>query len=368
MRTNNPYVFYVGHPAHYYASKALADELSERNKKILFVVRAKDIVLDLMKSCPYETVYVSKKERGKSKTAMILGVLKREVLLFFLALKRKPAMFVGTDIAITHIGKLFRIPAIILNEDDEHVQPWLAKYGIKYSSATLSPSSCKYDNYKNKVVFYEGFHKMLYLAPDQYKKRFDNYSPSLSLKKPFFLMRFSALNAHHDDNIGGINDQLAGQIISKLEKFGNVYISSERPFSSSLEKYRLKVDPKDIHYHLANAEMLISDSQSMSVEAAILGTPSIRFSSFSGKIGVLEELEHKYKLTYGINDKQTDKLFDKIDELLKDSNRKETFKKKQQIMLEDKINVLEFFVWFILNYPESAKIIQENPKYQYRFK
>jgi uncharacterized protein len=353
MRTNNPYVFYIGHPAHYYASKALADELSERHKKILFVVRAKDIVLDLMKNCPYETVYVSKKERGKSKTAMILGVLKREVLLFFLALKRRPAMFVGTDIAITHIGKLFRIPAIILNEDDEHVQPWLAKYGIKYSSATLSPSSCRYEKFKNKVVFYEGFHKMLYLAPDQFKIRFDEYEPSASLKKPYFLMRFSALSAHHDDNIGGINDHLASQIISKLEKFGNVYISSERPLSSSLEKYRLKVDPKDIHYHLFNAEMLISDSQSMSVEAAILGTPSIRFSSFSGKIGVLEELEHKYNLTFGISDKNTSGLFDKIDELLKNNDRKTEFKRKQIKMLESKINVLEFFTWFILNFPES---------------
>jgi predicted glycosyltransferase len=38
----------------------------------------------------------------------------------------------------------------------------------------------------------------------------------------------------------------------------------------------------------------------MAVEAAMLGTPSVRFSSFSGKIRVLEELEHTYKLTVGI--------------------------------------------------------------------
>jgi len=37
-------------------------------------------------------------------------------------------------------------------------------------------------------------------------------------------------------------------------------------------------------------------------------------------------------------------------------------------MLKEKINVTAFLVWFIENYPESAKIMKENPKYQYRFK
>ena len=39
--------------------------------------------------------------------------------------------------------------------------------------------------------------------------------------------------------------------------------------------------------------MLVCDSQSMTVEAAILGIPSIRYSDFSGRIGVLEELEKR---------------------------------------------------------------------------
>ena len=38
----------------------------------------------------------------------------------------------------------------------------------------------------------------------------------------------------------------------------------------------------------------------MAVEAAMLGTPSLRFNDFAGKIGVLEELEHKYELTFAI--------------------------------------------------------------------
>lgn len=37
-------------------------------------------------------------------------------------------------------------------------------------------------------------------------------------------------------------------------------------------------------------------------------------------------------------------------------------------MLQDKIDVTAFMVWFIENYPKSVEIIKDNPKYQYNFK
>ena len=105
----------------------------------------------------------------------------------------------------------------------------------------------------------------------------------------------------------------------------------------------------------------------MAVEAAILGTPSIRFSDFAGRIGVLEELEHKYGLTYGIKTSEPEKLYAKIEELLRFPNLKEEWQKRRQKMLSEKIDVTAFMVWFIENYPESAKVMRENPDYQFRF-
>jgi len=37
-------------------------------------------------------------------------------------------------------------------------------------------------------------------------------------------------------------------------------------------------------------------------------------------------------------------------------------------MLEDKIDVTAFLVWFVENYPESFSIMRENPDYQAGFK
>jgi predicted glycosyltransferase len=104
------------------------------------------------------------------------------------------------------------------------------------------------------------------------------------------------------------------------------------------------------------------------MEAAMLGTPSIRFSDFSGRISVLEELEHKYGLTFGFKTNESDKFFNKIDELLKTKNIKKEWQRRRQKMLAEKIDVTAFMAWLIENYPESVRIMKENPGYQYRFK
>jgi hypothetical protein len=362
------FVFYIGHPAHYYSSFSLAKRIEKRGAQILFVARAKDVVLDLVRNNPYETIIISDKERKDNKVSMILGVLRREIWFTYLALKRKPFMFIGTDIAITHIGKLFGIPAIMLNEDDEDVVPLLAKYGFKYSTAVLSPKSCVFKKYKHKKIEYEGFHKMLYLNKEELKHRFKKTNNLEGVQKPFFLIRLSGLKAHHDTGIVGIDNQLAVKIIKKLETHGHVYISSERELGEELQNYRLSIHPKDIHYYLKHAKLLISDSQSMSVEASMVGTPSIRYSSFSGRIGVLEELEDQYQLTFGIDIGNTKELFEKLDELLTANDSEGEFAARKKTLFQDKIDVLSFFEWFIFEYPLSLKTIRENPFHYKSFK
>ena len=58
----------------------------------------------------------------------------------------------------------------------------------------------------------------------------------------------------------------------------------------------------------------------------------------------------------------------KLKNLLKNKNLKKAWKTKQQIFLQDKIDVTAFFTWFIENYPQSRKIMQDNPAYQLIFK
>jgi predicted glycosyltransferase len=104
---------------------------------------------------------------------------------------------------------------------------------------------------------------------------------------------------------------------------------------------------------MAFAFLIISDSQSMSVEASLLGVPSIRFNDFAGKISVLEELEHKYRLTYGIPSSDPQGLLMKVDEFMKDKNLKKNFVERKNCMLKEKINTLDFMVWYLDSFPQS---------------
>ena len=102
----------------------------------------------------------------------------------------------------------------------------------------------------------------------------------------------------------------------------------------------------------------------MASECAVLGTPAIYINSL--EVGYCTEEEKKYNLIFGYRNSAG--VLEKAIELLETPNLKEVFQTRRQKMLVDKIDVTAFLVWFVENYPESKKIMKENPDYQMRFK
>jgi hypothetical protein len=114
--------------------------------------------------------------------------------------------------------------------------------------------------------------------------------------------------------------------------------------------------------------MYIGDSQTMAAEAGVLGTPFVRFNGFVGRIGYLAELENTYKLGFGINPDDPQKLLSTVEELMNTENLKSIFAKRREKMLKDKIDVDKFMTWFIENYPGSVETMRRDPDYQQRFR
>jgi predicted glycosyltransferase len=168
--------------------------------------------------------------------------------------------------------------------------------------------------------------------------------------------------------VNGFTIEILRKIINILIPHGRVLLSTERKLPEDLRQYLFSTEATNIHHFLFYTEFLIADSQSMCVEAAILGTPSIRFSDFTGKIGVLEELEHKYRLTFGIKVSQQEKLYEKIFELLNTADLHEKWQNRRMTMLKDKIDVTSFWTWLIDEYPNSLSILKKNPGFQDTFR
>ena len=193
--------------------------------------------------------------------------------------------------------------------------------------------------------------------------------------KPYFILRFASLNAHHDSGIKGINTEIAQRLIDILSPHGRIYITSERPLEPQFEQYRIKINPLDMHHVMAFASLYIGDSQTMAAEAGVLGVPFVRFNDFVGRIGYLRELEDVYELGYGIHATQlkseelirradgsvqpsgTEALYKAVEQLvaMDAAERRALYQQRRQKMLSDKIDCAKFLTWFIENYPQSAE-------------
>lgn len=108
----------------------------------------------------------------------------------------------------------------------------------------LLPVTCRCGVLENKTVHYEGFMKLAYLHPNRFisdASVLEKYG--IFSDKPFFLVRFASLRAHHDNGINGFSTEKAKGLIDILSKYGDVYITSERELEPQFEKYRLHINP-----------------------------------------------------------------------------------------------------------------------------
>ena len=337
-------LFQLGHPAHFHLFRNTIADLQRDGLTVYVLIRKKDILEDLLKASamPYVNILPS----GRKSLATLLLRLWR--VLWF-SLRHHVDILVGSTPEVAQVAWLLRRRSVVMAEDDADIVPQFIRAVKPFADQYLSPSSCNNGPLEPKTTHYQGFHKLAYLHPARFQPDaaiVDQYFPH---DQPYFLLRFAQLNAYHDisNRAAGISNTVAEQLVRQLEPHGKVYITSERPLPPGLEPYRLHINPLDIHHILYFATLYVGDSQSMAVEAAMLGVPSVRFNDFAGRIGVLEELEHVYGLTYGIPSDQPQTLFGTISSLLATPNLRDEYQKKRQRMLSDKIDVATFFTRFI---------------------
>lgn len=359
---------YLGHPAHFHLYKIAIKNWQESGNEVLILIKKKDILEDLLKHAGLPYFNILSEGRKDSKLGIMIGLLKRAYRLWIFCLKHKPDILTGTSVENSFVGKLLKIPVVNVNEDDAAVVPLYAKLSYPTATIVLNPRVCNSGKWDDKAVKYESYQELAYLHPNHFTPDSKVVAQYFSYEKPYFIIRFAKLNAHHDSGIQGINTEIARRIISMLKPHGDIYITSERALESEFEPYRIKINPLDMHHVMAFAQLYIGDSQTMAAEAGVLGVPFVRFNDFVGRIGYLKELEDGYQLGYGVKTNDVERLYQTVQELIEMPNRQKVFSDRRMKMLSEKIDFAKFLTWFIKDYPNSKIKIKENPDYQYKFR
>lgn len=365
---------YLGHPAHFHLYKNVIRNLKNDGHTVEVLIKKKENLEQLLQNSgiPYHNIL--REGRKDTKLGMAFGAIKRIWRELVFCIKEKPDLLTGTSVENSYVGPLLRIPVVYCGEDDADVIPLQAKICYPGASVVLTPDSCDDGQWNGKTTKYPSYHELAYLHPNHFKASKQIVKEQgINPDKPYAIMRFVKLKANHDDNIKGINKEVALRLIELMKPHMDIYITSERPLEPELEPYRIRINPIYMHDVMAFASLYIGDSQTMAAEAGVLGVPFVRFNDFVGRIGYLRELEDDYQLGIGIRASSNELVSERISELekpcgpealyeaveklmaLTEEERKRVYGERVKKMLEEKVDYAKFLTWFLENYPASAE-------------
>jgi predicted glycosyltransferase len=349
----------IGHPAHVHLFKHFARIMQKKGHAILFTCRDKEVAVQLLEAYGFDFVVLGKP--FKNTIGKIWGMIKFDLLLLKIAFKFKADIFLSAgSIYAAQAAFLLRKPHITFEDTGNMEQVRL----YKPFSKIILVSTAFHKELGKKQIPYKGYHEWAYLHPDYFQPD-DRIYNSLKIKQtePFVIVRFVSWAASHDVGQAGFTPGLKTRIVDELAKHFRVFISAESDLPASLKKFQIKIPPEKMHDALAFAHLFVGEGATMASECAMLGTPAVYVNSITA--GTLEEQE-KYGLLYSFRD--TEGVLEKTRELIKISNLKEIHRERRQKMVADKIDVTKFMCWFVESYPNSPRIMRDDPNYQLRFK
>ncbi|HAF30860.1 MAG TPA: hypothetical protein DCG75_17610 [Bacteroidales bacterium] len=346
----------IAHPAHVHYFRNFAKNFNKKGHTCLFTLRDKGIIVELADF--YGLDYVVRSKESKSKLKYFVTSIFN---IYKIARKFKPDVFLdmGTIVAAP-ISKIFRKPYIAFDDTEASTKARLLH--MPFTNAIITPNEF-YKNLGKKHIRFESLMEIMYLHKNYFTINGDIIRPYLSDISNLTLIRFVSWEAHHDKGKKGITNNKKMELIKYLSLKYKVIISSEAELPSELKKYQVTFPTHLMHQVLAQSKLVITEGATMATEAVLLGIPTIYINSIQNGNSV--ELQKKGLLFSLIDDSN---LFETVNNAISLIENIEKFKKNHDDFIKEKIDGTAFLDWFIETYPESVKIMKENPDYQYNFK
>ncbi len=351
-------LFDLGHPAHYHLFRNAMAALRAGGHHVRIFARHKDCLTDLLDAAGwgYEIV----RRPGRSIPAMAAEAAHVLARIVARARRERFDLMVGTSVVVGLASRLTGARSVVFGEDDARAVPLLALAGYRPAHYVVTPQCLAHEDHGPGHLTYPGYHELAYLhprrfAPDPGVRRLLGVGPD----EPYSLVRLVALTAHHDVGQRGLSPEQARRIVRRLRAKGRVFVSREAAGGPDVGAEPLPTPPHRIFDVMAGAEMLVCDSQSMAMEAAVLGVPSIRCNTFVGRLTVLQELEHRYGLTAGYLPGDFPTLLATLDDWLARPDLRGQWQRRREAMLADTLDLtdwmLELFDDLAHNRPPRAR-------------
>ncbi len=330
-------LFDISHPAHFHLFKNAMQDLQGKGHRIIITTRKKDVLIDLLdhEHLPYYPLT----EPRYDTPGLALELLIRDIRMYHICLATKPDLLIGTSVNITHVGRLIGKKSLVFNEDDDDVVPLFSYLSYPFADRIINPDCISFSRWRNKRVLYPSYHELAYLHPDNFRHDETVLRKYGLRKREYVVARFSALKAHHDVGAAGITQDLWRDMEGLLKGY-QIIKSIENQKSHAIE-------PWDMHHILAFSKMIISDSQTMTIEGSVLGIPAIRVNTFVGKSTVITELENRYKLAFGILPIQKHVVIQTVKSVLENPETEGIWQERRTCLLSDKKDLNRWMIDFI---------------------
>jgi predicted glycosyltransferase len=350
----------INHPAHVHLFKHMIRLLRQKGHRVLVTVKEIPAAKQLLINEQIEFIPL-----GNKKSDSLAGKALRQVeydrQLWQLARKEQIDIGIGSSVTIAHVSRFCRMKSIFLDDDDDQVEPLIVKYVHPFCDTILSPVALRGQRQSKHNIFYNGTHELAYLHPNRFKPN-PKVLGEIGLEEgePYFVMRFNAFKAHHDGEVKGLTTEQKIKLADMLKPKGKILITAEREIIPELQQYQIQVAPEKVHDLLYYATLFVGDSQTMTSEAAILGTPAFRCNTLVGKLKCISDLEETYGLAFGFLPSDFDRMLQCISTLVSQPGVKKEWDVKRQRFLAEKIDVTAFLTDFTENYPDSITSLAFN--------
>lgn len=317
---------YPNHPSQLWVLKSVADQIKE-HYNIIWFLREKDITVPLAEKLGIPFQIISKGSKGL--TGNLIEYIKTVFQCLAITKKEKIDLWITKNGASHLAARILGKKSIAFSDDDIDIILLLAYSSFPFVNRIIAPESTDMGHWDKKTQRIPGNFEMFYLHPDRFKPDSRIFSElGIAKNERFAIIRLVSLTAHHDIGAIGLHHDLISKVLAlSTDHHIKIFITSEKPLEPNLEQYRLQIPLHRIHHALYYAAYFLGDSQTMTTEAALLGTPAFRINSFVGKINMMKELEEK-QISFGFKPGDEDALFKKLEQIITGKNQKEKMRER----------------------------------------